>query len=109
MAITAKGGRPPGLPKTGGRRKGTPNRSTLTLREKFDAMDYDPLVELAKIAMDLKNPLDARIRCHEDATPYRHAKVKPVDMTCEQHDLINVITSLDAGSAEDGDDYYSGA
>ena len=33
MTITGNGGRPIGLPKTGGRKKGTPNRATLTLKK----------------------------------------------------------------------------
>jgi hypothetical protein len=40
MAITGKGGRPSGLPKSGGRQKGTPNGATLTATEKLDAHKY---------------------------------------------------------------------
>ena len=50
MSIEGKGGRPPGLPKTGGRAKGTPNRATAALKEKLAALGYDPVDELVKIA-----------------------------------------------------------
>jgi hypothetical protein len=57
--------RPPGIPKTGGRQKGTPNRSTTKLRECFDNAGFDvpeKIIELlpkleaadqAKVLMDL--------------------------------------------------------
>ena len=56
MAIGTQGGRPIGLPKTGGRQKGTPNRDTLALTEKLAAISCDPLMELAKIGMNHQNP-----------------------------------------------------
>src|ERR1700740_3661658 len=56
MSGREKVGRPKGLPKTGGRKRGTPNRSTLSLREKLAALDYDSAVELVNIARDPKPP-----------------------------------------------------
>ena len=47
-------GRPLGLEKTGGRTKGTPNKSTLALREKLAALGCDPPQELLKLARDPK-------------------------------------------------------
>jgi hypothetical protein len=48
MSGREKVGRPKGLPKTGGRKRGTPNRSTLSLREKLAALDYDSAVEFGQ-------------------------------------------------------------
>ena len=51
------GHRPPGLPKTGGRKKGTPNKDR---RELYDLLrdklgdDFDPVVEAALMSVDLK-------------------------------------------------------
>ena len=45
-------GRPPGHPKTGGRERGTPNRSTAALQEKLAALGCDPTEELVKIARE---------------------------------------------------------
>lgn len=40
------GGRAIGLPKTGGRQKGTPNRATAVLKDKLAALGCDPAEEL---------------------------------------------------------------
>jgi hypothetical protein len=98
MAITGNGGRPIGLPKTGGRKRGTPNRPTLTLKEKLETINCDPLLELAKIAMNDKNPIDIRVRCLSEIAPYVYPKRKPVDDSIEQPTVTNVITALDSSS-----------
>ena len=49
---TGRGGRPPGLAKTGGRVRGTPNRSTTVLRERLAELGCEPTEELVKIARD---------------------------------------------------------
>lgn len=54
-------GRPPGLPKTGGRVLGTPNRSTAALQEKLAALGCDPMEELVKIARDPKTETATRV------------------------------------------------
>ena len=56
MSLTGKGGRPPGLPKTGGRQKGTPNKATQTVAEKLDALGCDPIEGMARIAMNERIP-----------------------------------------------------
>jgi len=62
MSVSGKGGRPPGLPKTGGRKKGTPNRATVAVAEKLAAIGCDPIQELARIAMDEREETGHRIR-----------------------------------------------
>lgn len=42
--------RPPGLPKTGGRQRGTPNKATVDVAEKLAALGCDPLKILASLA-----------------------------------------------------------
>lgn len=44
--------RPKGLPKTGGRQKGTPNRKTLDARESLAVFGTDPVELACLIAMD---------------------------------------------------------
>ena len=56
-----KGGRPPGLPKTGGRARGTPNRATLALKEKLASLDCDPMEELVRIARDAKTETGTKV------------------------------------------------
>jgi hypothetical protein len=108
MTTTGNGGRPVGLPKTGGRKKGTPNRATLTLKEKLDAMGCDPLIELARMGLDEKNPLELRRRCFSDIAAYLHPKRKPVDMLSDEPTVINVNTDLDPGSPDGGDQLKPG-
>lgn len=70
------GGRPVGLPKTGGRRAGTPNRATLTLREKLAALGCDPAEELVKIAQDSKTPVESKVHIYSNLMPYLYPKRK---------------------------------
>jgi hypothetical protein len=102
MTTTEKGGRPIGSAKTGGRQKGTPNRATLTIREKLEAMGCDPIVEFAKIAMNEKNEIDVRMRCLDKIAPYIYPKLKPVDMSSDEPLVINVITKIDPGGSDGG-------
>ncbi len=79
MSIAGKGGRPLGLPKTGGRKKGTPNKSSLAILEKLAELGCDPIAILARICMNEKSPLDARIRCAIELSSYVYAKRRPLD------------------------------
>lgn len=95
MAMTGNGGRPIGLPKTGGRKKGTPNRATLTLKEKLDGMGCDPLIELARIAMNERNAIEMRVQCLIAMAPYLYPKRKPSDASERERPVINMNTYLD--------------
>jgi len=96
VTITGKGGRPLGLPKTGGRRKGTLNRNTLSIKEKLDGIGCDPVMELAEIAMDSKNPIEIRVGCLSEIASYVYPKRRPVDISSDESTVTNVITKLDA-------------
>jgi hypothetical protein len=102
-------GRPLGFQKTGGRKKGTPNKATRTVMEKLDAFGCDPLEGLARIAMDLSNPLADRIRCYIELAQYVYPKRRPVEVLDEQSPDINVTTHLDGSddSAEARDESQS--
>jgi hypothetical protein len=95
MPITAKGGRPAGLPKTGGRTKGTPNRATLTLREKLEEMGYDPVLAMAEMSRDPKTSPELKFQCHREVALYVHPKRKPQDAAGPERPVINVNTTLD--------------
>jgi len=49
--------RPPGLPKTGGRQKGTPNRQTRLLIEELESSGIDP-IKILRENIGLLNPAD---------------------------------------------------
>jgi hypothetical protein len=95
MAIAGKSGRPVGLPKTGGRQKGTPNRATLTAAEKLEALGCDPLEGMARIAMDERNSPETRGRFYSELAQYIYPKRKAVEVIDEQATEINVNTDLD--------------
>jgi hypothetical protein len=97
-------GRPAGLPKTGGRKKGTPNKATRALIEELAEIGCDPLRELARIAQNEKTPLEFRVRIYSDLLPYLYPKRKPTDDSREEQTIINVNTSLDnSGVNNQGD------
>jgi hypothetical protein len=75
---SGRGGRPPGLPKTGGRAKGTPNKSTLALREKLAALGCDPDEELVKIACDSKTDTGQKVAIYSLFFRHIHPVPKPV-------------------------------
>lgn len=103
MAIAGKGGRPLGVPKTGGRKKGTPNKATLTVAEKLEALGCDPIEGMARIAMDEKNSPETRGRYYSELAQYLYPKRKPVDLSSDQSAVINVNTTLDLGGSDVGD------
>ena len=84
MAIVVKGGRPPGLPKTGGRAKGTLNRSSVALREKLASLNCDPAGELVRIAQDSTTSTVLRAHIYSTLLPYAHPKRKPMDEADEE-------------------------
>jgi hypothetical protein len=84
------GGRPIGLPKTGGRQRGTPNRATVELREKLAALGCDPAEELVKIAQDSKTPLGFRLHIYSMLMPYVYPKRKQIDDSSEERAKVNV-------------------
>jgi len=102
MLLTGKGGRPPGLPKTGGRKKGTPNKATQTVAEKLDALGCDPFEGMARIAMNEKNPIEVRARCYSELAQYIQAKRKAIEASIEGIPVLNVNTNLEKSGAVDG-------
>ena len=70
-------GRPAGLPKTGGRGKGTPNRKTVLLREALDAKGISPVNRLCDLLVEL-TPKDQTSVLLE-LLPYLYPRRKPTD------------------------------
>jgi hypothetical protein len=71
-------GRPPGLPKTGGRALGTPNRSTAALQEKLAALGCDPMAEMVKIAKDPTTETGCKVNIFSTLMRYTVPIPKPV-------------------------------
>lgn len=68
-------------PKTGGRKKGTPNKRTFLVVERLEAMGCDPIEGMARIAMDEAAPLEIRARMYAELAQYVHPKRKPLEQT----------------------------
>src|SRR5438477_7927370 len=110
MSVAGKGGRPLGLPKTGGRQKGTPNKATLAINEKLVELGCDPIAILARICMNEKSPLDARIRCAVELSSYVYPKRRPLDNhepqgSCEvktivEHEQVGATGARDENEAK---------
>ena len=82
--------RPKGLPKTGGRALGTPNRKTLEVTAKLDKLGCDPIVGLPEIAMNPETSPELRVRCYAELAGYVHAKRQAVEIASEDDREIRV-------------------
>jgi len=83
-------GRPVGLPKTGGRRKGTPNRATSILQDKLTDLGCDPAEELVRIAQHPKTPTESKIHIYSTLLPYVYPKRKLLEDSQEERATVNV-------------------
>jgi len=107
-------GRPPGHPKSGGRQKGTHNKSTVANVEKIKASGLTPLEYMIQCMHDESFPPDFRIDAAKAAAPYIHPKLTSVELKgnpnepIEHHLTIDAFTSriarLTARNAEDAGD-----
>lgn len=81
MAQLRKGhGRPPGIPKTGGRQKGTPNKLGLEITARLELLDCDPIQGMAVLAMDQKNSPELRGRMYAELAQYVYPKRKSIEV-----------------------------
>ncbi len=67
--------RPKGLPKTGGRTKGTKNRTTLAREERIARSGLTPLDYMLAVMRDTAEPTAHRDWAAEHAAPYIHPKL----------------------------------
>lgn len=88
-----------GKPKSGGRKKGTPNRRTVEVQEKLAALNCDPVEGMARIALDDKNPPELRLRAYAELAPYVYPKRKAVEVSGEGRGPINMRVFLHPPSA----------
>ena len=67
--------------KTGGRVKGTPNKTTLAVAERLEAIGCDPLEGMARIAMDINTPIEVRAKLYSEHAQYIAPKRKAIEYT----------------------------
>ncbi len=70
-----------GRPKTGGRKAGTPNKRTLAVIERLEALGCDPLEGMARLALDQGNPPELRGRMFAELAGYCYPKRKAVELS----------------------------
>lgn len=68
-------GRPAGLPKSGGRRKGSPNRTTKAKAAKIAESGLTPLEYMLNVLRNNDAPPDDRMEAAKSAAPYVHPKL----------------------------------
>lgn len=77
--------------KTGGRKKGTPNRATVAKELEIAASGLTPLEFMLGVLRDEEKPFDARMDAAKAAAPYCHPKRSPVDSDGEDASGLTVV------------------
>ena len=77
--------RPEGLPKTGGRQKGTPNKRTEKFTEILIEKNFEPLSEILALLTEL-TPRE-RVATLISLLPYKYPKFKAIDQPFEPASL----------------------
>ena len=72
--------------KTGGRKRGTPNRRTLEVCDLLQSLGCDPIEGMARIAMDASNSLELRARMYVELAQYVAPKRKAVVLSSTAQD-----------------------
>ena len=81
--------------KTGGRVKGTPNKTTVAVTERLEAIGCDPIEGMARIAMDIKTPIDLRARMYSELAQYVAPKRKAIEHSGDALGLEALLARLD--------------
>jgi hypothetical protein len=92
----AKPGRPRGLPRTGGRQKGTPNKRTQDLRERLAAVmgeDWCAVTSMAQMSNDPELRPEVRARLLAEVASYQVPKPKP--QTFDVDEAVNLAEKLE--------------
>jgi hypothetical protein len=76
-------GRPSGLPKTGGRKKGVPNKATAAREAEIKQSGLTPLEFMLKVMRDEDASRKERMRAAADAAPYVHPKLSSIEGSLE--------------------------
>lgn len=86
----ALGGARPGA----GRKKGVPNKLTLDVAEKLAKIGCDPLLGMARIAMDKKNPMELRGRMFGELAQYVAPKRRAIEHSADKPTLEALLGRL---------------
>lgn len=89
-------GRPSGLPKSGGRKRGTPNKRTAAITEKLEKMGCDPIAGMAEIAMSEESTPELKLAACRELAQYIAPKRKATEVSGpnDQTMIIEVVTGV---------------
>ena len=95
MATPKTPGRKPGLPKTGGRVKGSVNKNTIFARETLDKMDFNVIEELIGVWREIADP-QAKFSALQAILPYLLPKLKEIEVSAtDLKDSLNHMSDED--------------
>ncbi len=80
--------------KTGGRKKGTPNKRTQEVIDQLTALDCDPIEGMANIALNEKNSAELRGRMFSELAQYIAPKRKAIEHSGEAGEPVTVVMNL---------------
>ena len=85
MTEKRKGGRPKGLPKSGGRKKGTPNKDRKLVLEQVQAAGLDLVEGLVRVGLkaEADGELSLARQAYSDLMPYCYPRLRHIDHSHE--------------------------
>lgn len=84
----------PGKPKTGGRKKGTPNKSSLSLKEQLEERGINPIDYIEAALLDPKIDSLQRANLANDLMGYLFPKRSAVSISQEQEEDLKKLEEL---------------
>jgi hypothetical protein len=77
-----------------GRKPGVPNKKTLEISEKLAKLGCDPIIGMARIALNKKNPLELRGRMFSELAQYVAPKRRAVEHSADKPTLEALLGRL---------------
>jgi hypothetical protein len=94
--------RPRGHPKSGGRKKGTPNKATLVRQQELAASGELPLDSMLSVMRDETADVRRRDAMAVAAAPYVHPRLATIPHTAESEKPTPMVVSVEFVRAIDG-------
>lgn len=74
--------------RTGGRKRGTPNRRTQEVQQKLDELGCDPIEGMARMALDPTNTPELRARLFSELAQYVAPKRKAIETATSESQAV---------------------
>lgn len=80
--------------KTGGRAKGTLNKSSEEIQSRLKDLDCDPIEGLAKLAVSTENE-DIKFKCYKELAQYVAPKLRAIELKAENPNNIGIAERIE--------------